>query len=737
MPSKNLSFKVYIEGIEVPFSECTISIFPNAPTSANISLIPSNGAFKLRPRSLVHVFYMDDFDNKIEWRLLWEGEIIGIGYSQQAGGSRSAIAQCIDLSGYWAHTKQYFMNAEDFGEGGKIVAFLGLKQVEVTVDGKLSTFYSRYFGPGVSILDSVLTMLRDFTDRLVFYSDVNSRVNLNAKIDAAPDEAVAKLIEARTIEDLVDQSMGHLGGNATILDIVNSIKGVIYYSHVNVGPPVFESKPEEVAIKTFAEAPTDGTRKDDIKQEEPQRVETGTPRKFTRSNYYRSFIFKPTTHFTIPPMCNVMFPDVISGINYSRSYISEPTRLKLKAHPYAVNTPEGQSENLQPLYFAPAELGAVLDTLGVSTIKSSEVIGLRRDDVDTTSSSADSVKPRFFMITEEELEKGVLSIDAPLAYGRYNATSAAEGEPHRNLARVAEYSYLLMKYESRSINIVGEFNPHVVADFPAIAFSAPRSYLFNVSSIMHTISGSGGSQTQISGTHTRELDADNTEDLPVLPAWISESYLPDTAELTYRKLLGCGSLQTSESAADGKTNKDVGIALITQKEKEDKPLMLTADIVDIPNATSNLSGVEKPPETSAAKKAAVRNNKVYNFAKLANRIYALDKSKDTGTSEWDQAEDKYQYADKYRRREGIATMNQVFVDHYGLSPGGDVNTRDRSASEWTKEGGGGPFDYSLKKQIEGQSTLRSGNRKIITSDRHKQVVVKAYVEEIKQLALRG
>lgn len=124
-----------MEGVEVPAISAQVAIQPSNPATATIQIIPTDSALLFLPRTLVHLFFLDDEltdadrrladklnENKVDrfdvederYRLLFAGEVIGYNYSKDPS-SRSMVLQCIDLSSYWDCCYQWFA---DYSVGG-------------------------------------------------------------------------------------------------------------------------------------------------------------------------------------------------------------------------------------------------------------------------------------------------------------------------------------------------------------------------------------------------------------------------------------------------------------------------------------------------------------------------------------------------------------------------------------------------------------------------------------------
>jgi hypothetical protein len=163
--AKRLRLRLFIEGVEVPCVSAVVQAVPNSPMTASIQILPLAEGTRLLPRSLVHVFFYDYYedaspnikatglsvrkkpgpsvydqvnkraDKRAEdghvttpsavedqsdddlnlYKLIFVGEVVGFRYSKGAV-NRALILQCLDLSNYWDYAYQY-NNTDLFGPG--------------------------------------------------------------------------------------------------------------------------------------------------------------------------------------------------------------------------------------------------------------------------------------------------------------------------------------------------------------------------------------------------------------------------------------------------------------------------------------------------------------------------------------------------------------------------------------------------------------------------------------------
>ena len=62
-----LGLRLFLEGIEVPVISAQITIQPSQSALCSIQIIPTNASMTFKPRTLVHLFYLDTIaDSDIE-----------------------------------------------------------------------------------------------------------------------------------------------------------------------------------------------------------------------------------------------------------------------------------------------------------------------------------------------------------------------------------------------------------------------------------------------------------------------------------------------------------------------------------------------------------------------------------------------------------------------------------------------------------------------------------------------
>jgi len=168
---QRLRLRLFLEGIEVPIVAANVQTAPNSPIVCSIQIPPLAEGTRFLPRTLVHVFFLDMYEQKSplvrkgmggrseqspsrhektlqgfdplayrnevpsdvqqalvnaesdlnndRYKCLFVGEVIGFQWTK-AQSQRSLVLQCADLSNYWDYAYQW-SNTGIFGPGIKAV----------------------------------------------------------------------------------------------------------------------------------------------------------------------------------------------------------------------------------------------------------------------------------------------------------------------------------------------------------------------------------------------------------------------------------------------------------------------------------------------------------------------------------------------------------------------------------------------------------------------------------------
>ncbi len=597
-------YKLYIEGIEVPFTSSNITTSINQMSQATIQIPPTRSVRMIRPRSLVHVFFRDDYRGPLPfgeyqsdpvWRLLWEGEIMGYSYTKSVS-QRQVTLQCQDLISYWATTLQYQLSADQAAyQRAQRLILVGAKRANITLISILQEYFVKFVEESKTLPEAFVKIVRNFTKELVHYADINERLKLDKKIKLLDDDESDFILQKQNATQWIRGIYGNAGGKISLLQFINNLKQMIFYTHSPVVAPPFDADNESIS----------------------------------------SIIFKPQIHQTLPPRCNCFFPDMITNMTFGRNFLSEPTRMVL-----ATNNLWVENNIQNALYVAPATLTDDLD----ATVQANWASGRKYTDQEKQAfgPNVQTDAP----LLEEELEKGIIGVEVGLPYPQMTGLSPRK-DIKENMQAVAEYQLQVSKANTRSVTIGMQFNPWPVVGFPCAIFDAIQSFFGHAVNISHNISTAGGSFTQIDCNLAREMIPDDSSEYVYIPKWLNKKYRPENLigpDGNYRGLLGCDAMFAgSQDTQSG----DKAIA-----DARGNPLF-----VEDKDKLSQFADDEQYDLSKIA-------DAVYTLTKPN----PLDGSAAAAEGEWDRAKargESWRFGQEYIRR-NVATMAQVFGKMYKL-----------------------------------------------------------------------
>jgi len=286
-----LKIRLFLEGIEVPVIAVQTISQPNGPTQCVIQIPPSSMGTKLLPRTLVHVFFLDFYENESplvsnslqttkkqdptayetaasrlnsnddseridveeliqdrnnnRYKLLFSGELIGYQWTKNQS-QRSLVLQCVDLSNYWDYAYQ-FNNTDIFGPGYKALFSGGstdlltdfLSSPGEVVTSLLHQSSVQYpslpglLGGVVRIMESVGGSYyygKTFQGQNVFFSIAELRLHISQMITVFPtDPTASRLLNADGWEPLFGRILGGLGEQVSIRDVMNALMSTVFH----------------------------------------------------------------------------------------------------------------------------------------------------------------------------------------------------------------------------------------------------------------------------------------------------------------------------------------------------------------------------------------------------------------------------------------------------------------------------------------------------------------------------
>lgn len=520
---------VYLNGIEVPCSNASVSYGVGVIPEATLSFPPHRLLQRLGTEDKVEVviFYLDDLADpqRPEFRLLFEGEIVGWSYTSSSHGRQMTFNAVADIS-IFTQLHFFFLNnvdavaanvanagsgAEGVPQPGAIYPFSLFKK------GLLFPAPIRPNDPPVpdvtrpfeilynvvrGMVDSGLDPKRRAIPSVNFFARWVRKRNFVNRFAALPifedelaDSAagvfpILQAAQATTAMQAMQQNLAQTIGDAgTLWEVLKEVFGHVFF---------------EVAMLPTAPAArvrlSDGT----ILRPATQQASTvqNTP---TEPIRLLNYFVKPQMFFGIAPTCNVMFPSMISNYAYSESYIAQPTRTYVNDQFISSVLAQNVFTSAALTFGFPEEVDAVLsaktgraqaaaEAAAKAAGKSAGVVaGTRRV----------SLSGKNMLVFPEEFFKGPVVHRMPVpAWFTYlknkepKTTSTASTQPsaasveesrslHQLMSSYVSYEHYRARYAKRGGSVNMAWNPYVVPGFPCVIFDSKASAFHTVGYLMN------------------------------------------------------------------------------------------------------------------------------------------------------------------------------------------------------------------------------------------------------------
>ncbi len=530
-------WKVFLDGVEVPHQGFQIMFSKDALSTGSITLEPDQSLANLRPQTVVSVFakdrypdddveYEDELDVKFNYYLYWEGLVSGMTYDKSPE-SRAVRINCESIFAPWTRTKAYA-----FG--------IGQYPKSSVLSGSLAVNLNAEVGSDIySFADLAKDMARDtgrkFLDRLVesvaklsaFNSNLrlqSSRYRLFNKIGGILDDSLDKLLGPMA-EGLYTNAVQQLGENSSVFDVFTHLQKYTFSSSYELPAPV----PQPVEANSFIEPP-------------------GLSGIYWFEQAYKQtqLMSLPEMYYVMPPPCNFIFPDDVSGLTVNRDFYNESTRT-LMPDPHA---DIGQTS----FYLAPPTILRALTIEDRANITGAELIAqvtnAIQDSEDNNLTSPHEVRlsagteddpdatalfSTLNAMSNEEIEKGIISAIESYPFETLAATVFQSDSPDIQLAyssfmtSVVEYRHNLASY-NRPMTVQMAGHRNLAPGFTAAIFDSDISYIALIDSVAIAVDPIGGETTSATFSKARPIQLLDYEALDdVVNAVAVEAFKADKA----------------------------------------------------------------------------------------------------------------------------------------------------------------------------------------------------------------
>lgn len=431
-------FRVYLDGVDVPFKKISIQESAQMPSQATIDVPPHPILNNIPPKALVHVFYQEQVikaqDEKSGqsargpqsgWKLLYEGEMTGIGFSRSSN-SRSTQLQFEGIAN-WIRTAtgaQAGMS-QMFGPNSQTMPLAGMggskvnassQQIKTSLEDKWKQKLQR----AESLVDGVRNIIEEVIDTNIVLDGAEKRVSLLDRLpDVDPSNHMAqstfsKFINLDSIQEMLKQEMGRVKNRRPILNLLQVVLSPTWH---------------EMGFN---------------------------------SSLLSGWMVKPMIRFAPPPSCNVLTPKMISTESFSHNFLKEPTRMFLQ------RTTGGQQTN--------------------GYVWPDEIDWEKFLNIATGDFSASEIDDRQKYVLTEEMLKGVVPGYEDYSHANYEAASKNTEGDNWFFTQAAENEHHINKLNSSQFTTAGGFNPEPVPGFPIMVADPSFDVVFGyLGQVNHTI----------------------------------------------------------------------------------------------------------------------------------------------------------------------------------------------------------------------------------------------------------
>jgi hypothetical protein len=522
---------VYLNGIEVPCPKVSVSYGIGVIPEATLSFPPHRLLQRLGAEDRVEVviFYLDDLENpdKPEFRLLFEGEIIGWSYTSSPHGRQMTFNAVADISIFTqlhffflnnvdavsAHVANAGSGAEGIYQPGAAYPFSLFKKGLVfpepikptdppvpDVTRPFEILYNVVRG----MIDINLNPQKRAIPAVNFFSRwvrkrnfVNRFCALPIFEDAAVGETpgvfpILQAAQATSAMQTMQQNLAQTIGDAgTLWEVLREIFGHVFF---------------EVAM--LPTAPAARVRLSDGVILRPGNQDASTQEKESLEPIrLLNYFVKPQLFFGIAPTCNVMFPSIISNYSYTESYVAQPTRTYVNDQFISGVLSQNVFTTAALTFGYPEEINAVLQAktgqAQTAANKQAAQSGVPAPVVGGTQRI--SLSGKNVLVFPEEFYKGPVLHRMPVpSWFTYlknkeprTDTSVSAKPPKANvdesralhdlMSGYVSYEHFRARYEKRGGAVNMAWNPYVVPGFPCVIFDQKASAFHTVGYLQNVV----------------------------------------------------------------------------------------------------------------------------------------------------------------------------------------------------------------------------------------------------------
>ena len=517
MRTKRVNSKVFLEGVQIDFNSISISEQKGKPPVANINFPSSSAVISILPKTICHIYWLDDnLDNSTStfsegtgnngtYRLIFQGELAG--YGMNFASSKREIS--LSFTGFTQNWMNYPVLPIDVTIPNLMQqATMVVNYPDANNADNAAWAQFKFTGTLLSPLNEVSNSLRKntlsqsmasiikaFTAPGVYLRKIHAAFGITSQIFTYDSDTIKQTIQSLATVQMIQGQADSVDGTASVAEVLFKLIDSFGYEFVELAAPAMNG----------------GIR--------------------------RIFI-KPKTDLFPPLLCNTVFDDEISNLNFQRNIDQEPTRLISQTVPSYLAGSDGLSAVIMAAVvpndvIVGGAIGKGLNVLGLS--QEEQCRGMIVSHKDDTSGIENAY---FLTAAAGALEKEVDKWNAmdevakaavlPDLVQKYNAmvtgtSSQASNKLHSYHINMATVAWLDQRHSARSAILTTPYNPYRAIGFPGLILTNYFATLVGtVDSIESFISADGTANQTLTFSHIRAYNI-NVKDRQGVPFQIDNS----------------------------------------------------------------------------------------------------------------------------------------------------------------------------------------------------------------------
>lgn len=511
--AKAIEVKVYLEGILIPVHRVQIVESLGRTAQASLQVPMNESALDIKPRTTVHVFYKDT-KTEGRWLLVFEGEVSGVSLSKSTD-TRMVMLDCVSIANNWEFTSKTGISLNAYNN----VASQATTKVKVEfstqrtkadsvpkdIEENINVIKAMSGDPNTPIVGTVTTeqevekLARTATGQLAAVSamieELGGIASIVAQILKAGDDTVDSIgILAREISNsyakinpgyfmphvvyrIAERFFGFYNGRIASL-IQSDLTSSMFeqrFKNLNNGATMITALMQVLELLNYKMITPAAPTYDD---------ETGAP---------QSYVLLPNPSSFAPMACNTIFKDQVINANFSRSFLSEPTRMAGITNPGTMTLHGGDDGFLNTLLIAPNNrLTYAPEDSGAASVQLTKEERMRGVNGTVMQTDFDGLVSR---IEAERLIKDP-------AWYEFWKQEDYEQEKQRYILdtrkRYLDSEFQASVLRNRSFNLTTTYSPYRIVGMPGLFLDDRMPSVYGVvGQISTTLSADGSSSSSI------------------------------------------------------------------------------------------------------------------------------------------------------------------------------------------------------------------------------------------------